>query len=451
MSFGPSAYELVEFREKMKAGTVMFDHVVTNLHFFYFWNSADQQLLDYIIQQVDMVMKTALYIRDADHQVVSICKTILTLSRAKSYPIFIRSANLYKLFTEYLNKISNETKFSQDAYFDLLSVITNSSTKLIGALKSKEFVQSLVSNLDIDECYFFLSLLIVNGNENNFLKKIDFMDMVVDEISRNTKASNHAQNVILKGFEANFTSQIINSLMKENRLAQIIDNSIVSPDSDTLEFLRYITQEAGLHFASSYWKSAIHLVEMRLPEYIKIMLDREIFTNISESVVSLTIAVFYHSKKRTDDIDSIFYKLSSDFFKYKCNSFLHNSFLKLIECYNNTKTLTNQMLSTSHLFEMIISAFEKYDKLTCAYWGQLYKISKIINPYFTETDPEKIQGWTHVMQVVNQSNKIISASYGGHIPLALKMQKLGYDTVVSFTIVILFIIALIYILLPSSK
>ncbi|EAX96125.1 hypothetical protein TVAG_446250 [Trichomonas vaginalis G3] len=451
MSLGPSAYELVEYREKMNGGSDTFDEVVLNLHFFYFWNNGDEQLLNYIISQSNLVFESALYLRETEHQVVTNCRSILIFNQAKSYKTFANKSNLIDYLFNFATTLDKQSHITQDSYFDIINNITGLSTYLFDKFKTKEYIQILVNNLDIGESYVFLTLLLVNGKEISFLKSIKFLDMIVEKIVENSTASNNAQSIIIKSFDSSLYSNIITSLMRENRLAQIIDNAVKLPDAETIEFLRYLAQEASYHFGISQWKTVIHLIDLRLAEFIDILTNQEIFTQISESVCSLAIAVLNYRKIASESMNSIFYKLSSDFFKFKCNTFLHNSFLKLIESYKSNKLLTNEILTKSQLFENIMQAFDSFDKLTCVYWGQLYQISKLINPYFKSNDQKMINDWTNVMKIVNQANKIVNTSYGGRLPFFMGLQRFSYDNIIAFGVGIFFIVALIYILVYGTN
>ncbi|EAX89400.1 hypothetical protein TVAG_145080 [Trichomonas vaginalis G3] len=451
MSYGPSAYELVEFRQKIKGGSSSFDEVILNFHFSYFWNRGDPELLDYIIKNAKLVFNSALFLRDTEKKVILICKALLTTNRISIYPVFMTRSNFFNFYVNFAQKLKKQSKLTQDAYFEILRIITQNATVLFPSFKTKEYIDVLVSNLDIVPCYDFLTLLGTGGKESSFLKNINFLDMIVDKIVENSNASYHAQNIIIKSFDSSLYSYIINSLMLDNKFAQIIDNSIQSPNPDTFEFLRLIIEEAEYHFGISNWKRTIHLVDYRLSDFIKIFTSQEQFTKISKSVCSLTLVVLKYTKRRTADIDSIFYKLCTDFFKYKCNTFLHNTFLKFVRDYKSYKLLDDEMLKSSHLFEMIIQAFETFDKQSCSYWGQLYEIAKLVNPYFKSNDQKTVEEWKKIINYIGQANKIMNSNYGGRIPFVIRIQRRGLETIIAFGLICLVVVILIYLLVPSSR
>ena len=97
------------------------------------------------------------------------------------------------------------------------------------------------------------------------------------------------------------------------------------------------------------------------------------------------------------------------------NSFLHNSFLRLIQVLKAKKQLSPQLLKKLNLFSKILQCFKNRENdFHSNYWGQMRIIAELINPYASKCQVQQPE-WNQLMTEICISEKIISSDYGGWV------------------------------------
>ena len=454
MNFVPTDREILEFRDRLKRGIRQFNDIVSANIFPYFCNIGDTELISFLIDNIQHIIECALCIVDVPRLVSKRCLSIIISNRAKYYQTLLNQTNLLSYLVDFAQALSGESRITQNAYFSILGGLSFNSTKLLPCFSTREYLRVLIANLNINECYAFLALLLTNGNVNDILYEVKFMDLIVEEIAKKEPTLRAAQSLFVKGFDTPFASDMLHSLLHDNCFATIVQNSIDEPTPDAFDFLRYLSQIASQRNLWKQWKEVIAIIEARLPEFVDIMLNVKGFTRMSEAVTSLVIAVFNHTKNDSYEVDKVFIRLGTDFWVYKSNSFLHNSFLKLLQTYSHTKTLTKSIINKVQLFDNVYNALKNEGTELACYYGQVREIAEIINPYYKATSnsihvPQ--QEWKRMMSSLSSSRKVIRKAYGGKIPWKVRYQQLKYDSIITIGILFFFSIAIIYIVIPVAK
>ena len=456
MNFNPGIHDILEFRDKLKVGFPVFNEIVSSSTFLYFWNIGDNDLVKFIVENIQYVIDCALFKREVPKLVSNRCLALIVSNRAKAYNTLLNDTHLLTILVDFAQMLPGESRKTQNAYFSIMDGLTFNSTKLLPIFSTQEYIKTLISNLNINECYAFLALLLTNGNVNDVLSEIHFMDLVVEEIAKKEPTLKAAQCLFIKGFDTPFASELLKSLLHKNCFSIIVQNSIDTPTPDSFDFLRYLSQIASQRNLWKQWKDVLSIIESRLPEFVSIFLREKGFTRMSQAVTSLVIAVFKFTKNDAVEIDKVFIKLGTDFWLYPTNSFLHNSFVQLLETYAETRTLSRSLLNKVNLFDKVYEAEINKDSPSylVSYMGQIRQIVHLISPFFKEGGKSvKVTSyqWKQMIEELHTSEKLIKKSYGGRIPWRAKYQQIKYDTIITFGILFFFSIAIIYIVIPVAK
>ena len=457
VNFNPGIHDILEFKDKLKQGFSAFNEIVSCSVFIYFWNIGDTDLVNFIVENIQYVIDCALFLKDVPRIVSNRCLALIVSNRAKAYNVLIKETHLLAIIVDFAQMLPGESRKTQNAYFSIMDGLTFNSTKLLPIFSTQEFIKTLISNLNIDECYAFLALLLTNGNVNDVLSEVKFMDLVVEEISKQEETLKAAQSLFLKGFETPFSNDLLKSLLHDNCFSIIVQNTIDDPKPDSFDFLRCLSQIATQRNLWKQWKEVLSIIQSRLPEFVNIMLKEKGFSRMSQAVASLVIVVFKYTKDDSVEVDKVFIRLGTDFWIYKTNSFLHNSFVQLLETYSLTKTLSRSLINKVNLFDKVYEAEMKTDlsKNLVSYMGQVRQIATLINPFFKQNRNKSVnvtyQQWKQMMDNLSVSNKLIKKSYGGRMPWRAKYQQIKYDSIITVGILFFFSIAIIYIIIPVAK
>ena len=457
LNFNPGIHDILEFKDKLKQGFSAFNDIVSCSTFIYFWNIGDSDLVNFIVENIQHVIDCALFVKQVPRIVSNRCLALIVSNRAKAYNVLIKETHLLAIIVDFAQMLPGESRKTQNAYFSIMDGLTFNSTKLLPIFSTQEYIKTLISNLNINECYTFLALLLTNGNVNDVLSEVKFMDLIVEEIASKQETLKAAQSLFLKGFETPFANELLKSLLHDNCFSTIVQNTIEDPNPDSFDFLRYLSQIATQRNLWKQWKEVLSIIQARLPEFVNIMLKEKGFSRMSQAVASLVIVVFKYTKDDSIEVDKVFLRLGTDFWIYKTNSFLHNSFVQLLETYLTTKTLSRSLINKVNLFDRVYEAEMNRDNADnlVSYMGQVRQIATIINPFFKQSANKKVnvthQQWKSMMDRLNASGKLIKKPYGGRIPWRVKYQQIKYDSIITFGILFFFSIAIIYVIIPVAK
>lgn len=433
----PSDESIADLESKIKQGESMFDSVVTHESFVHQWDFGDTQLTEYIFNNYEKVLSTAIYLGTQKIEVIQACLSIIYSIRSKMSIPRLLEANAYEILIKTAQNLTNESRGTQHLYFVVMGNLSNCATKLLPCFSTENYMRSLLKAVTITECFDFIVNLINNGNVNHILADIRFISILVEEIVKFGPTTKYAQQIFIFAMSTPLVSEMRFALIRNNNFSNIIKTVINTPSTNTLVFIRKI-YNLSISRQDNNWDQISKIVEENLPTLISIGLELHAFNSILEQITRLTCDVFSKTKDDFFLIDKLFERLSNDFFEQKHNTFLHNSFLLLLETYNNTKTLSRSLIKANKLFDKVYEVLTSPNDGSAVYYGQVRLIANIISPFF-KSKTIKESDWKIEMTKLQAKEKIIKKVYGGYILNSKWMAEIQKDFIF-FAILALFII-----------
>jgi hypothetical protein len=156
-----------------------------------------------------------------------------------------------------------------------------------------------------------------------------------------------------------------------------------------------------------------------LDDFCDVVITADLFTRSSTACVKLICTIFQANGVFTAKLRRLAVSMSENFFKYPTNSFLHNSFVSLLQLIVSKRHLTPELIIQMALSDEIMRHYSRRSELVgCSFWGQLRTISNLINPYISKTDAD-VSLWKNLVIQRNKVNEaIIATSYGGSLQSA---------------------------------
>lgn len=424
-----------------------FDDVITHPFFVMLLATKNNILLNYISLNVKKIFEFAIYTKPTRPAVSLRCFELITSTKGNMNAEIIKNQVLFELIRKELDILNDQTEKTLYAFFAILEALSSQTSSIFEIFANNESLMKIIPFIGYGECLSFLSNLATSSKMKNTLMKAKLPEIIIKEILKNKDTLADAYQLFISCFKTLPHSELYAALTNNNAFAEIIQNSIDSPKDSSFLFLNQLVNFSLNYGKWSSWRSVFGMIKSRLPDIISIFMKSEKFTSVSESIVILTVSVFNETRTATSEINDMFFKLYTDFFKYPNNGILHNTFVSFMRAFKKNDCLTYDLISSVHMYENILQTSEEKGKTRAVYWAQLKKIAEMIDHMFKPTDSVSKEKWRALMLKFRDEELIIKRPYGGQLP----KNSLVINIIVIVLVLIFVIAAILYLLFKLLK
>lgn len=141
--------------------------------------------------------------------------------------------------------------------------------------------------------------------------------------------------------------------------------------------------------------------------FYNVIINCTLFTITHNYVVKIICFIVNNLNEFSELILKIFNFLMDIFFQFPNNSFLHNSFNDLFKALSENYFFEDYV-KNSNIQDIIIFHFKNFNKTNGCYWGQLYKITSIINLMINNNKMKSNDDWDqYLFNIYIPMSKII--------------------------------------------
>jgi len=431
-----------------------FKKVLKSSSFRYLWNMGEKLVVDYVIRNIDLIVNYGFDKMLSSKVISDICVSIMKSRSTPPFQRIIKESNFLALVEKYPMSNPNLSIQIECLYLSVLPfIIIDESNNFRSVFKSEAFIKRILLFQSTGDVFSFFSLLLTDPNRStiNFLKGSGFLKVLrTYMMSSNDLVSDISLSLFVKTLSTSLYSDAAMVLLEDDCLNKLVKSVLLDPRTQAFEFLRYTFQTANREYFFSKWKKIIPIIEIKNSDFCKIVLNSGVYTSCVDACMGLVISLYEHNHVYSIDIETITIHLAELFFKYRTNSFLHTTFMRLIQTLQKSKSITNDLVQKMQIVDPMINLFkERESNFSFSSWGQMRQIAKIINPYISSEN--RVIWDTVVICNIDKTDQIIKKNYGGRTLLLPKRLQSSWIVQILRILMILLFIFLIYTLVPGNE
>jgi hypothetical protein len=248
---------------------------------------------------------------------------------------------------------------------------------------------------------------------------------------RNTLIRKRSEVLFVQAAEAQVFVRVPDVLLEDESFARLIAIAKGATFPDPFDLFTAVYQLAIQHRFGRKWRRLQSIINSHFDAFCAIISSQGHFNHRSASLTRLVGEVIASTRRVTPGFRELLRYLAHMFFLFPANSFLHNSFLRLLRRLSACELLSPEIVRDLDLFRSITHAYRTRDTNEgAAFFGHLGEIAELISPLAAAIQVDANE-WRSVVVAENERRaEIIAAEYGGDkdVPTAPDFQKAAPET-----------------------
>jgi hypothetical protein len=204
-------------------------------------------------------------------------------------------------------------------------------------------------------------------------------------------------------------------LQSADRVSRLLDIGISSPTVEIGDGAFHVVNLIIQSCADS--SRVLPAVEGRAGDLCRYILRDRLFQGDKRYAVELLARTSFAAHSAVEVV--VF--LVDLFFESPVNSFLHQAVVLLFERLAVIPMFVH-FVSQTGIIQRMIGAIAAREHTSAAFWGQMHRISEIINKFVQNGEIPRSPEWDEYLKtVVNPATEAMMANYGGETPVVIKV------------------------------
>lgn len=375
-------------------------------------DNSDERLIKFLINHKDDVIKIYFGQQKAQKDVVSRCGSVIRSFDPIIRKEFLDNQDFLDFLFNYPKTMKTQGQQSIFSFFSILPSLVYDNDALRPQFSTLEFFDSLIQNADYSRAFDFVANFLASKSPTiiAYLQTQDMVLVFTKYIIGQEFINIQCQKLVVIAIKNGYMRGTSYALLYENRISYMIDDALKkSRKRAPFQFISSVYQTSYENNTLSSWKEIQNIIESRVDDYCKIIMNDKVFLESSNGIALLLSLIIKCSKKFTSNEYEVLKYLSSMFFVNQTNSFLHTTTLFLYSELAKAGILNRKMVEELSIITKIIETYKIRNKLILAsYWGPIRILAHIVDQYVNQKN--RSDWHKYVVEEINSIEKIIGSN-----------------------------------------